>query len=96
MKRNNPFGLWQRCRVCGTIFPDRAELRTHLEKHAAEQPEAEAEQSAADELWDEPQQVINYPTVSQPARFQQPARAKKFSRRKFQRPQSSAQTLPFQ
>lgn len=80
MKRNNPFGLWQRCRTCGTVFPDRAELRAHLETHAVQQQETVPEPDA-DMLWDEPQDAITYTTLYPPSRVQQPARNRKFSRR---------------
>lgn len=93
MKRNNPFGLWQRCRVCGTVFQDRAELRAHQETHAAQQPETDTEQPPADILWDEPQDAIDFSKVSQPSRVQQPAHGKKFLRRKPQQP--PAHTVPF-
>ena len=33
MKRNNFFGVWHRCSICGTIFSDKIELREHLETH---------------------------------------------------------------
>lgn len=33
MKRDNVFGVWQRCRACGTVFPSPAELQEHLQTH---------------------------------------------------------------
>jgi hypothetical protein len=66
MKRDKAFGVWTRCTVCGTIFPDRTELREHA---AAKHASVPAEQEPIDYsvLEDEPQiiPVVNRP----PQRF---------------------------
>ena len=33
MKQKNNFGVWHRCRVCGTVFSDSEELRAHSATH---------------------------------------------------------------
>jgi hypothetical protein len=53
MKRDKSFGVWTRCNVCGTIFPDRAELQEHAAKHAGATKEPEPVDYTA--LDDEPQ-----------------------------------------
>lgn len=39
MKRNNLFGVWQRCPKCGTVFADRQELGEHVATHPHVAPE---------------------------------------------------------
>jgi hypothetical protein len=49
MKRDIAFALWLRCRTCGSIFPDRTELREHLASHTrTEQPSHPANSSPDD------------------------------------------------
>ncbi len=58
MKRNNLFGVWQRCRVCGSVFPERAELQEHMASHPIKQKQSERAEMLhefATELDTEPQ-----------------------------------------
>jgi hypothetical protein len=39
MKRNNIFGVWHRCRICGTVFAGKFELHEHMSVHSKKRSE---------------------------------------------------------
>lgn len=57
MKRDNRFGVWQRCRACGTIFPGKTELQEHLATH----PRKPVENTEPEYTLDEPQPQFPQP-----------------------------------
>ncbi len=61
MKRDKAFGVWTRCSVCGTIFPDRTELREHA---AAKHPAMPTIEPIDYSILDDEPQII--PVVKKP------------------------------
>jgi hypothetical protein len=66
MKRNNVFGVWHRCRSCGSIFPERAELQAHLASHGVRTNEPAPRELEDDFLLDDRQDANTYSTIYQP------------------------------
>lgn len=67
MKRNSVFGVWQRCRVCGSIFAERPELQEHLATHGTRLNQPPQRQVEADLLEDEEEPQTVFSTVYQPS-----------------------------
>lgn len=67
IKRQSPWGLWHRCKQCGTLFSDKQELREHLTTHKFNRPTVPARPGSVEPMDDHaPAHPYREP---QPAKF---------------------------